>query len=127
LRIWQRITLFCLGGGAYCGLELLWRGRSHSSMFLLGGLCFSLIGWMTDRLWRFALWLRMVCGAAMVTVLELGTGLLVNRDYSVWDYRDVPYNYRGQICLSYSLLWIPVTLMAMGLYRSAKRVMQRGG
>ena len=44
-------------------------------------------------------------------------GLLINRDYSVWDYRQMPLNFLGQICLPFSLLWIPVSLGAMMLYR----------
>ena len=49
-------------------------------------------------------------------VLELGCGLLVNRDYGVWDYRHLPLNFQGQICLPYTLLWIPVSLAAILLY-----------
>ena len=29
----KKCLLFCIGGGAYVGLELLWRGYSHISMF----------------------------------------------------------------------------------------------
>jgi hypothetical protein len=47
---------------------------------------------------------------------ELAAGLLANRDYGVWDYRRLPFNYHGQICLVYSLLWIPVSFGAMLLY-----------
>ena len=36
--------LFAVGGGAYVGLELLYRGRSHISMFAAGGACFLLLG-----------------------------------------------------------------------------------
>ena len=40
----KQLTLFTVGGGAYVGLELLYRGRSHISMFGAGGLCFLLMG-----------------------------------------------------------------------------------
>ena len=50
-----------------------------------------------------------------------GMPLLVNRQHQVWDYRRLPYNYLGQICLSYSLLWVPVSLLAMGLYELARK------
>ena len=53
----------------------------------------------------------------MITFLELLTGLIVNGDHTVWDYREALYNYRGQVCLGFSLLWIPVSLGAMALYR----------
>ena len=100
-------------------LEFCWRGYSHGSMFLLGGLCFLLIGRIGLGLSRLPLALRLLLCAGLVTVLELLTGLLVNRDYSVWDYRGLPFQFQGQICLIFSLLWIPVSLMAMHLYDAA--------
>ena len=33
----ERLSLFCLGGGAYAALELAWRGTTHWTMFLAGG------------------------------------------------------------------------------------------
>jgi len=124
VKIWKNAVLFYLGGGGYVCLELLWRGRSHGSMFLLGGTCFSLIGLMERKLDRLPPSARMLAGAGMVTALELATGLAVNRDFSVWDYRQLPLNYRGQICLPYSLLWVPAVLTGMTLYRGARRVLK---
>ena len=43
--------------------------------------------------------------------------MLVNQHYQIWDYRGRPGNFLGQICPAFTLLWIPVALMAMGLYR----------
>lgn len=105
--------LFCTGGASYMILELIWRGRSHGSMFLAGGICFLLLG----RLTKLPLPLKAVTGAAMITAVELGIGLLFNRSYQVWDYRQMPFSLFGQICLPFSLLWIPVGLGAMGIYR----------
>ena len=108
-----------LGGGAYVGLELLWRGRSHPSMFAAGGLSFLLLGKIRDGMLPRAV--KPVAGAAMITAVELCTGLLANRDYQVWDYRAVPGNFRGQICLPFSLLWIPVASLGMELYGLTER------
>ena len=111
----KKSALFAIGGGLYVGLELLWRGRSHISMFAAGGLCFLLLG----KIRRLPG--RMILGPAVITAVELATGLLVNRDYSVWDYRQMPLNFHGQICLIYSLLWIPVSLFAMWIYERLDR------
>ena len=54
--------------------------------------------------------------ALLITLLELVCGLLVNRSYRVWDYRHMPMNFLGQICLPFTLLWVPVSLVAMLLY-----------
>ena len=119
MRFWKLSVLFYLGGMCYSALELLWRGFTHWSMFLLGGGCFVLVGRL-KRLWAgFPMSVLMINGALLITILELFCGLLVNRNYKVWDYRNVPLNFRGQICLPFTLLWIPVSLLAMLLYEKA--------
>ena len=122
LGILRKMILFLLGGSAYVGLELLWRGRSHGTMFLAGGLCFLLLG----RLHRVKPWLlRGVLGAGMITAVELLIGLLFNRDYRVWDYRRLPLHFLGQICLPFFILWVPVSLFAMALYDRAEKLLKK--
>ena len=104
---------FCLGGLGYMGLELLWRGWSHGTMFFAGGTCFLLLG----RLKSQPPWVKAVAGAGIITAVELAAGLLINRHHTVWDYRDAPLNFLGQICLPYSLLWLPVGLAGAEGYR----------
>lgn len=125
MRFLKKCILFYLGGGVYMTLEFLWRGRSHYSMFLLGGLCFLLMGKLSMLLRKVSLSLQLLASSAMITSLELITGLLVNRDYSVWDYRNVPFNFLGHICLPFSLLWIPISLLGMLLYDRADRLLQK--
>lgn len=105
---------FFLGGSAYVGLELLWRGRSHWSMFLAGGTCFLLLGKL--RALRIPALPKAGLGAGVITVVEFFTGLLVNRRYRVWDYRKIPGNLLGQVCPLFTILWIPVAGAAMGLH-----------
>lgn len=120
-KYWKKAVLFYLGGTAYMLLEFCWRGRSDGSMFLLGGACFLLVGGKVAAWTRLPLALRLIAGATVITALELLTGLLVNRHYNIWDYRKMPFQFMGQICLPYSLLWIPVSLAAMYLHDVAKR------
>lgn len=116
MRIWKRVILFYLGGMIYAAMELMFRGWTHWSMFLLGGLCFLLIGALGEVPSPLPLLPRAVVGAGIVTMLELGCGLLVNRSYQVWDYRAVPMNFCGQICLPFTLLWIGVCFLAIVVY-----------
>ena len=122
MKIWKQAVLFYMGGGAYMTLEFLWRGKSHYSMFLLGGVCFLIIGRLGRKL---PLAVRLIANSGVITALELLTGLLVNRNYSVWDYRSTPFNYLGQICLPFSLLWIPVSLLGLMIYEGADRLTER--
>jgi len=108
-------TGFLYGGTLYVGLEVLFRGRSHGSMFLAGGSAFALLTILRRKLEGLPLVLRALAGSGIITAVELVTGLIWNRDHRVWDYRHLPLNYRGQICLPFSLLWAPLSLAALKL------------
>ena len=125
MTFWRKPVLFLLGGSAYVGVEYLWRGRSHISMFLAGGTCFLLLGRIAAMRPKVPLLPRAFLGAAVITAVELFTGLLVNRSYRVWDYRQMPLNFCGQICLPYFLLWMPLSLGGMFLYTLLDRSLKR--
>lgn len=127
MRLLRKSLIFAAGGAGYVLLELLWRGRSHGSMFLAGGSCFMLLGKLAAKGLRLPLWLRAVLGSAVITAVELVTGFLFNRQYRVWDYRALPGNFRGQICLPFSLLWMPLSLVAMALYSGLNRFLRQTG
>lgn len=112
------LLLFLLGGAAYYGVETLWRGFSHPSMFVLGGVCFVLVGFINEFLpWYMDLGLQSLLGAAIITAAEFITGLVVNvwLGLDVWDYSALPFNCMGQISLQYFLLWIPLSALAIML------------
>ena len=119
MKIWRKTFLFYLGGMLYCGLELLWRGRTHGSMFLLGGACFLILGWLS-RL-QANLFARAVAGGWLITAAELVVGLAINRSFQVWDYRSVPLNFRGQICPLYALLWTFLSPIGFWFYARLDR------
>lgn len=110
--------IFLTGSCVYPTLEMIWRGRTHYSMAIAGGVCLSLINRVCcEKMRRQGLAARCAAGAAIVTGVELAIGLVVNRwlDFQVWDYSDVPFNLFGQVCLPYSLLWFGISLPAMAL------------
>ena len=121
MKFLRKMAIFAAGGGAYVGLEMLWRGRSHVSMFAAGGLCLLLVGPLGQK--KQPLLLRLLTGAGIITAVELATGLLVNRDYRIWDYRGLPGNILGQICPQFCLLWLPLAGVAMGIHGKLERMM----
>ncbi len=121
---WKRGIVFLTGGTAYVGMELLWRGRSHASMFAAGGLCLLLVGHLGEVEPKLSLPLRVLAGTGIITMVELGMGLLVNRNYGVWDYRDLPGNLWGQICPQFMLLWLPLSWFAIGIYEKIKKALR---
>lgn len=107
-HFFKGLILFAIGGILYILIELLWRGYTHFSMFLLGGLCFRLIGSINEHGSRNPpLLFQMVLGACIITALEFITGYIVNirLGLNVWDYSDLPFNIMGQVCMPYALLW----------------------
>jgi len=112
----KTLILAFIGGLLYLGTELLWRGHSHWTMFLLGGICFELIGSVNEYIpWCMPLWKQVIIGVVIITALEFLTGCIVNLwlGWNVWDYSNVPFNILGQICLPYILLWTPMSLAAI--------------
>lgn len=106
--MFRQLSRAVLGGALYCLVEMAFRGYTHISMFLVGGLCFLLLSYI-GRL-HIPFCRRAILGAAAVTLVEFLSGLLLNRvlHLNVWDYSDRPFNLLGQICPLFFLLWIPL-------------------
>lgn len=112
------LLLFNAGGLLYIGLELAWRGWSHWTMFVLGGICFVCLGLINEILpWEMPLWQQVLAGVCIVTALEFLTGCVVNLwlGWGIWDYSGLPGNVLGQICPQYFILWLPVSLAGIVL------------
>lgn len=112
----KEIILGYIGGLLYIEIELMWRGYSHWTMFLLGGICFVCIGRINEVIpWCMPLWQQVMIGTVIITGLEFLTGCIVNilLGWNVWDYSEMPWNVMGQICVQYMLLWVPVSVAAI--------------
>ena len=117
-RYHKEIILWILGGLIYIGIELIWRGYSHWTMFLLGGICFVCIGRINEVIqWDMSLWKQVLIGTVIITGLEFLTGCIVNLclGWNIWDYSEMPLNVMGQICVQYMLLWVPASAAAIVL------------
>lgn len=97
-------------------LELLWRGYTHWTMGILGGICFVAVGEINEGIsWRMPLFLQMIIGGNIITLLEFISGCFLNihLKLNIWDYSNLPFNYLGQISLFSSLGWIGLSLIAI--------------
>lgn len=115
-KILKYLFLFLVGGFSYYFLEILFRGRSHYSMIICGGVCFILTGMLNQIIgFKMALISQMVISSLIITMVEFITGVIFNiwLNMNVWDYSDVPYNLFGQICLPYTILWMFVSLLCI--------------
>lgn len=104
--------LFVIGGITYMIIELLWRGKSHWSMFLLGGLCFAAIGLLNEREKKPPFIVQALIGTAIITGAEFLTGYIVNilLDMNVWSYEGMPLNILGQVCVPYMIIWFILSM-----------------
>lgn len=58
-------------------IELLWRGRSHFSMFIAGGFAFALLHALFQR-YALPLPVKCIAGALVITAIEFIAGYIVN-------------------------------------------------
>ena len=114
--ILKHAVLALCGGCVYFLIEMAWRGHSHWTMAVLGGVCFVLIGDINEFIpWNMPLVLQVAIGSGIVTLLELVSGIILNLwlGLGIWDYSNMPFNFLGQICLPFSLLWVALSVVAV--------------
>ena len=107
-RISEYLVLWAVGGCIYYGIELLFRGFSHISMFILGGMCMQFFAWQGQLTnWSDSLPRQILRCTIFVVSMEFITGIIVNKWYhlAVWDYSDMPFQLFGQICLPFALIF----------------------
>lgn len=115
-KLIKPLTLFVCGGFSYILIELIYRGYSHWSMFILGGILFIEIGGLNELFnWDMSLIFQGVIGSIIITISEFVAGVILNLwlNLSVWDYSNMPLNIMGQVCLPFSLCWIIVAIAAI--------------
>ena len=112
LLIWE------VGGCIYYTLEVLFRGYSHVSMYILGGVCLVLVGLINEvgLLKNTYFEVQVLVGDCIVLLLEFITGCIVNigLGLNVWDYSNMWGNLLGQICPLFAIIWLP--LIALAIY-----------
>ncbi len=116
--------VFLFGGFGYCLLELIWRGYTHPTMAVLGGVCLVAIVFINNRLFNRSRVLRAFLSAVFITLAEFLSGILINIVFklNVWDYSSMPLNIWGQICPVFSLMWFALSyIVIMVLEKQQKK------
>ncbi len=105
--------MFPIGALGYGLIEILWRGYTHFSMLLAGGICFVTFAKIGEKFKTSSAFAKACLGSAFVTAIELVFGIFFNiiLKRNVWDYSKMPFNFKGQICLLYSLFWVLLSLV----------------
>lgn len=115
-QILKHLVLFLTGGMIYILIELLWRGYTHWTMLVLGGICFCYAGIQNEfEAWDKPLIVQSIKAAVFITLAEFVTGCIVNLwlGWNVWNYSNMPLNLLGQICLPFCVLWVLLGAIAI--------------
>lgn len=114
--ILKAIILMAVGGMLYALFEIGFRGYTHWTMIIVGGICFYLIGLINEVIpWEMEIWKQCVIGSLVVTAVEFVSGCIINLwlGWGVWDYSNMPFNILGQVCLPFSALWVLLSALAI--------------
>ena len=60
--------------------------------------------------------LSAVATGLVCTSVDFLCGMICNQDYSVWDYRHLPFNFMGQICLQNSVLYTVAAMLILWIF-----------
>ena len=111
------LTIWAALGAVYVALEILFRGRSHPAMLIVGGLCGVLVGAINQRpgFYRAPVFVQAMIGALVVLAVEFVSGCILNLwlGLGIWDYSNLPGNVLGQICPVFGLLWFLIMPLAI--------------
>ncbi len=117
-NLFKLITLFFIGGITYMGIEIAYRGYTHWTMGIVGGLCFLALGGINEFFpWDMNFWKQCAIGSIIVTTLEFIAGMILNvwLKMGIWDYSNLPLNIYGQVCLWFTFAWFALSAVAIVL------------
>lgn len=115
-EFFRQTVIFLAGGFIYGAIEILYRGHTHPSMFITGGLCLVWVGGLNSFFRKdIPVIAQMALGGLIITAAEFICGVIVNLGFGmeVWDYSDLPFNIMGQVCLLFLCIWFVFSLPAI--------------
>lgn len=116
------LRTFLTGSLLYPVVELCYRGRTHPAMALAGGTALCTLRGIYRRHARKPLWKQSLLGGLWITGIEYVFGLVFNRHYRIWDYRKIACNWKGHVCLPYTLAWCGLSFVALAGMRVLNRL-----
>ena len=112
--------IFVTSGLIYIVLELLWRGRTHWTMFLCAGLCGLVMANINNNWLEFDTDFRIqvFVSALMCSTSEFFFGIMFNGDFSIWDYRGMwgtIHALGDQVNIIFFGIWIIISVFGLPL------------
>ncbi len=114
--------LFLIGAVGYSIIEILWKGSTHWTMAVDGGICLICIAAADTFLSEKSIFVKAFVSSCIITTVELISGIILNLylNMAIWDYSDKFMNLYGQICPLYSFLWYLLSLAVLFVMHKIK-------
>lgn len=103
------LILIFIMGSIYMVLEGIWRGWTHISMLIVGGISAFFIGKLNEghAFSNRKMLEQCLIGTLIILALEFVSGVILNiwLQLGIWDYSNTWGNILGQICIPYAVIW----------------------
>lgn len=109
--------IYCFSGGLYLMIETLFRWYTDLSMYYLAGFL-GLIGFFLNNIFSYNMDFILQCSICTMlsTIAEGIVGNLINLDYHIWDYRNLPLSFwNDQINILFIFLWFVLFFFSIPL------------
>ena len=114
--------IFLIGAFAYYTIEIIFRGYSHWSMALTGGICLLVFSWFIKENPQLNVIKKAIAGAVIITIFEFFVGLIVNKWYGwrVWDYTNEAGDLLGIVCPRFTIIWFFLCLIVLFIFQKGR-------
>ena len=114
-RLVQLFFIGCFSGFIYTSIQVMFRGRTDYTMYILAFIVGIFIFILNNTILEFDtdFGIQVLVCTAFSTLMQFIFGILFNQDYHIWDYRNMPFNCGGQVCLPFTLVWAMICAAAI--------------
>ena len=111
----KEVLIVVIMGCVYTNIEMIFRGHTHPSMIIVGGLCGAFAGIINDITPKMKMYKQCILSAVFITLIEYISGYILNikLELEIWNYTNLKYNLNGQISLLFSFIWIFLSYFAI--------------
>lgn len=116
-KINEKLILFTVGFCLYITIEVLFRGYSYPLMGIVGGISVLLLDAINNIIsFDVDVLIQGSIGMSIITFFEFAIGTAWNYLPFIpvmWDYSNVPLNYKGVICVPFMFAWFALSLVGI--------------
>ena len=116
-KVLKSLVMFFTGFSHYLLIEYMFRGYTFVLMGVLGGIAIVILDKINDEIsWNVDLLVQSMLGANLITFMELVVGLIAKYTSLLpvmWDYSNMPLNYKGIICIPFYAAWMALSIVAI--------------